>query len=189
MLTPPPLERWPAVLPRAAGLVILGGLALLVIGRGLHDQSGGVLGFVHGIDLIVHEAGHVVFGPFGMVLHILGGSLLQVLVPAAFAVHFWRQGQPGGLAVGLVWTGESLTDVAIYVADAQRRALPLLSDAMIHDWHYLLGRLRLLGWAESLGWLTYATGVAVMLGGLAVLARDLARAWRGAAAPGARAIL
>ena len=42
------------------------------------------------VDLAVHEAGHVVFAPFGEFLGVAGGSLLQLIVPAAFVLYFLR---------------------------------------------------------------------------------------------------
>jgi hypothetical protein len=48
--------------------------------------------------------------------------------------------------VTLVWTGPSLADVAVYVADGRAMALPLLAEGLIHDWNFILGRLGLLGW-------------------------------------------
>ena len=38
--------------------------------------------FLHLINLPFHEAGHVLFSPFGEFMTTLGGSLMQVLVPS-----------------------------------------------------------------------------------------------------------
>ena len=70
-----------AVAGRGLGLVVLSVLTWKVLAQGLSYQPGGVLGFIHGIDLIFHEAGHVIFGFFGQFLAVLGGSLMQVLIP------------------------------------------------------------------------------------------------------------
>jgi len=43
---------------------------------------------LHGVNLIFHEAGHVVFRPFGRFMTILGGSLLQILVPLVVMLVF-----------------------------------------------------------------------------------------------------
>ena len=40
---------------------------------------------IDGFNLVMHEAGHVLFMFFGEFMTILGGSLFQVLAPAAFA--------------------------------------------------------------------------------------------------------
>ncbi|HEY4908664.1 MAG TPA: hypothetical protein VIJ73_04140, partial [Methylomirabilota bacterium] len=124
--------------------------------------TSGALRFIHGIDLVIHEAGHT----FALILprffYILGGSALQVLLPAVCALTFLHQRQIASFAVALFWTGESITDVAIYMADAKRQALPLLGgDGTVHDWNYLLGQMHLLGWAQSLARLTF--GVSILL--------------------------
>ncbi|HEU5319929.1 MAG TPA: zinc ribbon domain-containing protein, partial [Methylomirabilota bacterium] len=149
-----------------------------VLARGLTPPAGGILAFVHGVDLVFHEAGHVIFGFFGDFLAALGGSLVQVLVPALCTALFVRQRQAAATAVTLFWTGESLTDVAVYVADGKARALPLLAEGLVHDWHYLLGRLGRLEQAEALGRLVFAAGVLAVVAALVLLAWDLARCVR-----------
>src|SRR5439155_1001975 len=97
-------------------------------------------------------------------LYILAGSALQVTLPAVCAVTFLRQGQPASFAVALFWTGESITDVAVYMADAKKQTLPLLGgEGVTHDWNYLLAQLHLLGAAEFLGRLTWLLGVGVIV--------------------------
>ena len=44
-----------------------------------------------GVNLLLHEAGHVVFGVAGEFLHFLGGTLGQLFFPIAFVVYFWRR--------------------------------------------------------------------------------------------------
>ena len=41
--------------------------------------------FLHLINLLFHEAGHIIFSPFGQFMTMLGGSLMQVLVPIVCA--------------------------------------------------------------------------------------------------------
>ena len=41
-----------------------------------------------GVDFLIHEAGHPIFGIFGEFIGVAGGSLLQVLVPLAFFGYF-----------------------------------------------------------------------------------------------------
>ena len=94
-------------------------------GAGLTFRGGGIPGFIHGVDLVFHEAGHVIFGLFGELVAVLGGSLNQVLIPLIATVAFLRTRQWGSAAVTLWWTGQSLTDVAIYAADGRAKALPL----------------------------------------------------------------
>ena len=131
-----------------------------------------------------HEAGHVIFGFFGEFLAVLGGSLTQVLMPVIATVAFLRTRQWASAAVTLVWTGQSLTDVAIYAADGQARALPLLAEGLIHDWGYILGRLGLLQSTETVGRLLFALGALTMLAGLSLLGLEVLRCWNAAATPG-----
>lgn len=141
--------------------------------------------FLHGVNLIFHEAGHTIFLLFGQYLHVLGGSALQVIVPAACAGSFLIHRQLASFAVALFWTGESITDVAVYMADAKTRALPLLGgDGVIHDWNYLLGAVGLLNWAGVLATLTFGVGMLIILTALGILVVDLRAAWTRASAGG-----
>lgn len=130
----------------------------------------------HGIDLVIHEAGHFVFIPFGDFMRVLGGSLLQGLVPLLFAVEFLRRKNPFGAAFSLWWLAQSLLDVAVYINDARAGVLPLLGGVTgrdapsYHDWHNLLGRL---------GWLEYDQALARSVQVLAILLMIGAIAWAG----------
>lgn len=105
-----------------------------------------------------------------------------MLLPAVCAWTFLKQRQPGSFAVALFWTGESVTDVAIYVEDAKKRALPLLGgDLASHDWNYLLGQLGLLNWAPALGRLTFGLGIVIITIALGILANETYLAWQRAA--------
>ena len=163
------------VVGRLAGLVALGLLALLVLANGIAMPSGAILNFLHMIDLVFHEAGHVIFGAFGLgsqFIAVLGGSLNQVLVPAVCTAVFLRRKQYGSAAVTLFWVGQNLADVAVYVADGRAMRVPLLADGLIHDWNFILGRLGLLSRAEALGRLTFGLGALTMLAALALLGWD-----------------
>ncbi len=154
-------------------------LAWQILARGLDfNAASGALRFIHGIDLVIHEAGHTFAFFLPRFLYILAGSALQVILPAVCAVTFLRQGQPASFAVALFWTGESITDVAIYMADAKKQALPLLGgEGVTHDWNYLLAQLHLLGAADFLGRLTWLLGVGGIVAAITILANDTRRAW------------
>ncbi len=47
--------------------------------------------FLHGVNLVFHEAGHILFLPVGAFLTALGGSLMQLLVPIVCLVALVRQ--------------------------------------------------------------------------------------------------
>ena len=162
---------------RAVGLLLLIWIAFRVLGQGLTLASGGVVAFLHGVNLVFHEAGHLIFGFFGQFVAVLGGSLNQVLIPAICVVAFLRTHQGASAAVAVFWTGQSLADVAVYAADGRAMALPLLAEGLIHDWNYILGHTGLLQHAEAIGRLMFGAGALLMLGALAFLALDLLRAW------------
>jgi len=171
---------WAAAGGRALGLLVLALLGWQILGRELDfNATTGSLRFIHGIDLVIHEAGHAFAIFLPRFLYVLGGSALQVLMPAVCAWTFLKQRQPGSFAVALFWTGESVTDVAIYMADAKKRALPLLGgDPIGHDWHYLFGHLGLLNWGQALGRLTFGLGIVMIAIALGILVNETYRGWQ-----------
>jgi hypothetical protein len=94
------------------------------------------------VDLAIHETGHLVFGPFGEFIGFAGGTIMQLLMPMLFVVHFWRRGDRHAASVGVWWVAQNLGNIATYVADARAQELPLVGGGE-HDWAYLLGEL---GW-------------------------------------------
>ncbi len=123
------------------------------------------------VNLVFHEAGHAVFGFFGDFVGVLGGTLMQVLIPIIATGHFVLYGQPWSGMVTLFWASQSLFNVSVYVKDARAQALPLFGgDDAIHDWSWLLGRLGLLSWDQAIGGTIYGMGILVLavsiLGGL-----------------------
>ncbi|MDX1532156.1 MAG: hypothetical protein R3362_11570, partial [Rhodothermales bacterium] len=122
-------------------------------------------------DLVVHEAGHLLFAPFGRFLHIAGGTLWQLALPAVIAGSFLSNGYRFGVQVGLLWLGQSCINVSVYAADARTRALPLLGgDPAGHDWWNLLRMTGLLEYDGIIGGAFYCFGL-VVFGALLVLPR------------------
>ena len=128
--------------------------------------------FIHGPLLVFHEAGHVLFMPFGEWMTILGGTLGQLLMPALLgAALLWKNRDPFGAAIGLWLLGVSILDVAPYMFDALQPQLMLLSgstgEAGGHDWIYLFSSVGLLPKAQLMGALTHKLGALVVLLALA----------------------
>jgi hypothetical protein len=119
--------------------------------------------FLDGVNLAFHEAGHLFLGFGGQTLHFLGGTIGQLFFPAAAAYHFRRRDDAFASAVCVLWLGESLMNVAVYLGDARAQALPLVG-GHIHDWNWLLGRAGLLEQCEPLGRLLHlaASGVVAL---------------------------
>jgi len=121
--------------------------------------------FMHGINLPFHEAGHLIFIPFGEFMTVLGGSLFQVLMPLICAGTFLLKNRdPFGTSVGVWWAAQSLMDVSPYINDARDLELVLLGGVTgkdvddYHDWERILRWLNLLpydhhiaAWAKGLG--------------------------------------
>jgi hypothetical protein len=114
-----------------------------------------------GINLGIHELGHVVFTPLGEMMHMAGGTILQCLVPVIGWFMFLRQRDFFGISFAFGWMGTNCFDVAVYVADARSLNLPLYSISggdSIHDWNYLLGEFGLLQWDDRIAMFLRATG-------------------------------
>lgn len=162
----------PGLLARS---VLLALLALWTAGFLRHGMDAEHLmgSFMHLVHLPFHEAGHVLLSPFGRFLAVLGGSLFQVAIPLVCSAAFLLKNRdPFAASVTAWWAGQSLMDLAPYVADARALALPLLgghtgAEVEGHDWEYLLTTLGLLDRDVSLGRLSFATGGLVMVAALA----------------------
>jgi hypothetical protein len=178
----------------ATRLALLLGLALWTLSFLRHGLAAQPLmgSFLHLVNLPFHEAGHVLLSPFGRFLTVLGGSAFQLLVPLVCGTVFLlRNREPYAAAVMAWWTGESLMDLAPYIADARALRLPLLggrtgAEVEGHDWEYLL---QTLGWLErdvALGRLAFALGAVLMLGSIAWAAAVLWRQHAGRRSPSYR---
>jgi hypothetical protein len=98
-----------------------------------------------GVDLLVHEAGHPLFGIFGEFMSILGGTLMQLIMPALFVGYFFFRDQKFSASIVLFWVGHNLLNISVYAADAVVMQLPLVGNGdRIHDWNYMLSELQLL---------------------------------------------
>lgn len=125
--------------------------------------------FFHLINLPFHEAGHVIFIPFGRFMTILGGTLGQILMPIiCLGTFVVKTRDPFGASVALWWTAESMMDIAPYINDARALDLMLIGgvtgkETDGHDWNNILTMLGLLEWDHRLAHFTYDVGILLML--------------------------
>jgi hypothetical protein len=129
--------------------------------------------FLHLISIPFHEAGHLLFAPFGDLMTSLGGSLTQVLIPLACLIAFLTTSpNPFGAAITLWWTGQNLMDVAVYIADARTLQLMLIggrtgAEVEGHDWERILTIAGLLHRDQAIARAAHFAGAALMIGALA----------------------
>ncbi|WP_243304537.1 hypothetical protein [Geothrix oryzisoli] len=168
----PVQEAWEAEwLPVRTSALVGVSVALLLVGGVALASEPGWIPLLDGVNLVFHEAGHPLFGLLGWeTLTILGGTLMQLLVPLLVAGSFWLRREAPGTAFAGLWGFENLLNIARYVGDARAQVLPLVGGGE-HDWADLLGRwgllaqdaslaagLRALGWlgmAACWGWLAW----------------------------------
>jgi hypothetical protein len=139
-------------------------LSILLLFYGIYSLSKpGEGSLLDGVNLAIHETGHIVFGPFGEFIGFAGGTIMQLLFPVVFVVYFLRRGDRHSASVALWWVGQNCGNVATYIADARAQELPLVGGGE-HDWFYLLSAtgllerdlriahaVRLIGWLLVIG--------------------------------------
>ena len=138
--------------------------ALLLLAYGLYDLAHLGRGtLLDGVDLAIHETGHLVFGPFGEFVGFAGGTLFQLIMPLTFVGYFARRGDRYSASVALWWVGQNCGHIAYYAADARAQELPLVGGGE-HDWNYLLGELGLLAHDQGIAHAIVLAGVALVIG-------------------------
>jgi hypothetical protein len=159
-----------------ARLALTIALALYGVPSLLHPEAGRLL---DSVDLAIHETGHLVFGPFGDVLGFAGGTLFQLIVPATFAVYFFRRGDRHAATVLLWWVAQNCWNISVYIRDARTQELPLVGGGE-HDWAFLLGHFGVLAHDGGIAQAVHALGALLYLlaigGGIATASAQKARA-------------
>lgn len=146
--------------------------------------------YMHLVNLPFHEAGHVLFSPFGRFLQVLGGTLGQWLIPLVVATYFWFRKDLFAASVGLWWLGQSFMDIAPYMDDARAGQLMLLGGVTgsevedYHDWEIILSRLGMMRYDHLIARISFGCGVMMMVVALGwggwLLYRQLGQLRRGA---------
>jgi hypothetical protein len=113
--------------------------------------------FLDNVNLVVHEAGHPLFGLFGYVIGILGGTLMELLVPLGIAIYFWWHRHTAGVAFCVFWFFENFLYIGTYMADARRLTLPLVGSGD-HDWEILFDHWHVLHLDQKIGGMTRTLG-------------------------------
>ncbi len=126
--------------------------------------------YLDAVHLVTHEAGHPLFSyTHNLTLTVLGGSLLQLIVPAALACTFAYRGHTTGTAFCSFLFFNSFINMGIYMADARARVLPLVAPGVAseevegHDWDYLFEQAQLLRHDVQIGRATQTLGYLGMI--------------------------
>jgi hypothetical protein len=129
--------------------------------------------FLDFANLMIHEAGHPLFGilgggedGFGHTLMVLGGTLLELIVPFVCAVYFFFQRQAYGTAFCGFWFFENFLYIANYMADARTASQPLVggdeSDwtVLFTHWNVLVHDTQIAAVIRTIGWLGMLASIA-----------------------------
>lgn len=132
-------------------------------------MDSGVIRLFKRVNLVFHEGGHAIFKILGIrSLHILGGSLNQVLIPFIVCIAFWRRREATGFGFAMVWMFQNFLEVGIYMADARKPVLPLLSGSGSfdggHDWLNLFNMWDLWSYDTLIAKTTWTLGWIGMVG-------------------------
>ena len=132
----------------------------------LRDADGFL--FIDQVNLIVHESGHLLFGWLGRTPGLWGGTLMELIVPAALAVYFALHRQTVGTAFAAFFFFENFLYISVYMADARAQVLPLVTvgdpEMGSHDWFQIFAQLGLLRYDRSIAAVVKAAGWLGMLG-------------------------
>lgn len=118
------------------------------------------------VTLIIHEAGHTIFGVFGWrFLTILGGTLMQLIIPLLIVLYGFINKQYKTTQCAFYWLGFAWLDTAVYAADAYYKQLPLLGNLpkSSHDFGNLLSQLQWLDHYKSVAWVLYTIGCLMLI--------------------------
>jgi hypothetical protein len=127
--------------------------------------------FWHLVNLPFHEAGHIMFKPFGRFMTSLGGTLGQLFMPLICMVVFIvKTRDTFAASFSLWWLSINFMDIAPYINDARAGVLPLLggntgrtSPYGFHDWEFILNESGLLKYDHQLANFSYKFGIVLMI--------------------------
>jgi hypothetical protein len=169
MLTDIPREKSPVV--RSGRMLVWLGLVIWGVKFMFTPVSGEAFSesYMHLVYLPFHEAGHILFSPFGRFVQVLGGTLGQLLIPLIVAVSFAIKGNHFAVSVGLWWLGQSFMDCAPYIDDARAGQLMLLGGVTgsevegYHDWENILTHLGMMQYDHLIARFFFGCGVVIMV--------------------------
>ncbi|MGE5680915.1 MAG: hypothetical protein ACM34K_08560 [Bacillota bacterium] len=120
--------------------------------------------FIDNTDLVIHEAGHLVFMLFGKFIQAAGGTLMQIILPSLITFYFLKAQYKTGVQFALLWLGQNLINISVYAADARAHKLHLLGGSKVyHDWTYMLTTVGILEFDEEVGLLFFSLAILIFI--------------------------
>ena len=164
------LDEWKPVSRPVAIIAIA--FYLLFLLYAANNRSGFL--FLDYTNLAIHEAGHPLFGilggggenGFGYTLMVMGGTLLELIVPLACATYFFFRRESIGIAFCAFWFFENFLYIGTYMSDARTSTLPLVGsgdsdwEVLFTQWHLMLHDTQIAQATRALGWLGMLVSIA-----------------------------
>lgn len=129
------------------------------------------------VNLMIHEGGHFFFSWFGETMHVLGGTLGELIVPLLCAAYFFWYRETTGFAFSIFWFFENFPYIGTYMADSRTAALPLVGGSDEGDWTILFEQWGLLAQDQKIGNAMRSIGYVGMFAITAWLAYRLRRSF------------
>ncbi len=118
--------------------------------------------FMDGVNLLIHESGHLIFSFAGELIMLIAGSATQIFIPILFGIYFLKNKKYFESLFCLFWFGDNLINVSIYIKDAQSMTLDLVGGGT-HDWNAILSKLNILSVNQTIGSIFYFLGLISLL--------------------------
>jgi len=152
------------------GRWVLSAVAIVMLGWS-SAATGAMVPLLAGVDLGIHEFGHLVMGWAPWIIGVFAGSFFQVAAPLGLSAYFgFARREVWAAGPLMAWAGVSLRNVAVYIADAPYQRLELWGgDNVVHDWAQLLAG-KPMQHAEQIAWCANSLGWGLVAGGLALVA-------------------
>jgi len=130
--------------------------------------------FIDHLNLLIHEGGHLIFSFMGEWMHVLGGTILQLLLPFLFSLVFLFRRDKYASALFGIWFGESMMYTYVYMRDAQDQLLPLVGGGT-HDWYWLFSHMGILEHCEGIALFFRILASIIVLSSIAYMLYDAFR--------------
>ncbi|MEM9489603.1 MAG: hypothetical protein AAGC55_10690, partial [Myxococcota bacterium] len=153
----------PVRLPGLAVFVVLAACTAAVM------LSAGGPAIISHLDEAIHRLGYAALDWAGQTVHLLGGTLAQLAIPAAAMIVLgWYNQRLASLAC-MWWLGENLVRISAYMADAHVEELePIAGDT--HAWAHLMWKWQLLPQHATIAQIIQISGLLLMVGALISIA-------------------